>query len=140
MTLSKRHLLHAFLITGTVALVGCSKIQPVRPLVNQPIPDGLTTQQIQHDIRSAGIQRQWVINSVKPGVMEGRLDWRSYYVDVEIPYTKTSYSILYKNSANLNYHNGEIHRAYNKWVTMLNRDIQAQFAITTTKMAPEKAK
>ena len=39
--------------------------------------------------------------------------------------TPKDYSITYKESTNLDYMNGQIHRNYNGWIENLDRDIRA---------------
>jgi hypothetical protein len=53
-----------------------------------------------------------------------------HYAEVMIPYTESKYSILYADSQVLDYdaERQRIHRNYNKWVILLSRAIQQQFA------------
>jgi hypothetical protein len=51
---------------------------------------------------------------------------RSHVATVDIYFGTTSYSIIYKDSVNLDYKDGRIHRNYNKWVQNLNSDIQSK--------------
>lgn len=54
-----------------------------------------------------------------------------FYAEVEIPYNKKSYSIIYKSSRELNYDENKrkIHKNYNKWVGMLSSSIQREFGM-----------
>ena len=70
--------------------------------------------------------RGWLPSSIAPGQIEAVLYIRSHVAKVDIPFTTKNYSILYKDSVNLDYKNGKIHRNYNKWVQNLNRDIQSK--------------
>ena len=47
---------------------------------------------------------------------------------MQIPYSATSYGIVYRSSINLQESGGKIHRNYNGWVQNLNRGINAQLA------------
>ena len=55
-----------------------------------------------------------------------------HFAMVEIPYTVDKYSIIYRDSRELDYNAKwqRIHRNYNKWVINLSDSIQRQFAIT----------
>lgn len=54
-----------------------------------------------------------------------------HYAEIEIHYTQTAYSIRYVSSKNLDYDEKtqEIHRNYNKWITLLSKAIQSQIGV-----------
>ena len=54
-----------------------------------------------------------------------------HYAEVKIPFSESSYSIIYSDSRVLDYdpERQRIHRNYNKWVMLLSEAIQRQFAI-----------
>ena len=60
-----------------------------------------------------------------PGLVTGRLALRGHVAVVDVRYTVKDYSITYKDSSNMNYQDGQIHRNYNGWIENLNRDIRA---------------
>ena len=74
----------------------------------------------------AGAALGWNMKPVEPGKILGTLHLRSHMAQVDIPYSKSSYSILYKNSDNLNYDGGKIHSNYNGWIKNLDRGIKNQ--------------
>jgi hypothetical protein len=49
---------------------------------------------------------------------------------VDVRYTATTYSITYKDSTNLNYRDGQIHKNYNGWIENLDRDIRNELLRT----------
>ena len=55
-----------------------------------------------------------------------------HYAEVTIPYSESSYSILYSDSRVLDYNEKKqrIHRNYNRWVIKLSRTINQQFNST----------
>lgn len=53
---------------------------------------------------------------------------RDHRADITIAYDADSYSIRYRDSQNMDYNNGKIHRNYNRWVANLNYDIQRALA------------
>ena len=89
-----------------------------------PIPSGLTPQQVEVAITNGGAQRGWVVERVAPGHLLATLNIRRHTVWADIRYGATSYSITYKDSANIKFRKGKIHGAYNKWIRNLNGDIQ----------------
>ena len=63
--------------------------------------------------------------SVRAGVISGRLALRTHVAVVEVTYDTKTYSIAYKDSVNLDFANGTIHKNYNGWITNLDRAIRA---------------
>lgn len=53
-----------------------------------------------------------------------------HYAEVDIPFSTSSYSILYADSRVLDYdaETQRIHRNFNKWIILLSQAIQMQFA------------
>jgi hypothetical protein len=103
-----------------------SQIQTVE---GSPIPEGLNDTQIVKAMQSAGGVRGWIVKKIEPGQLEATIYVRSHMAQVTIEYTPSSYAIRYKDSTNLDYKNGKIHRSYNKWVQNLNMDIQRALAM-----------
>ena len=62
----------------------------------------------------------------EPGLIEASINVRTHKATVSIPYSAKGYSIEYKDSVNLGHKGNNIHRNYNKWVTLLDRDIQQE--------------
>ncbi len=114
------------LLAQSTAVWAARAIQDVQ---GSPIPAGLSDKQIQGAIVSGGQTRGWVVKRVGAGHMEATLFVRSHMAKVDIRYADGNYSITYKDSQNLGYANGKIHRNYNKWVQNLNMDIQRAFAM-----------
>jgi hypothetical protein len=67
----------------------------------------------------------WVMTSVQPGELAGRLSLRNHVAIVDITYDAKSFSIKYKDSENLDHADGDIHRNYNGWIGNLEREIRA---------------
>jgi hypothetical protein len=61
-----------------------------------------------------------------PGLLSARLVRRRHVAVVEIEYDAASYSIRYRDSANLDARDGRIHEAYNEWVRKLDQAVRAE--------------
>jgi len=101
-------------------------VQPVMNLSNELLPtsaDGstYTRKQVQKAILRACEIRGWVAQQKKKGLIEASINVRMHRAKVEIHYDETKISILYKDSYDLDYADGYIHRNYNRWVTYLYR-------------------
>lgn len=112
------------------AIVACTSA-PIMDLNDRSIPqtqagEMLSLEQIQAAIMKGSIQKGWVPNVVKPGLVEASIQVRTHQAVVSIPYTQTDYDIIYKSSQNLDESRGKIHRNYNRWVANLSSAIQEQ--------------
>jgi hypothetical protein len=113
---------------GVVLLmVGCT-LRPIVNVTDQPVVAAagkqLTADQVRNAIVSAGNALGWVMTPVSPGQVSGRLLLRDHVAVVDVRYTANTYSITYKDSMNLNYRDGQIHKNYNGWIENLDRDIR----------------
>ena len=111
-----------------VFLTGCATSQPINNITETPVPRLVTASQDQvgKAIISAVNARGWRVIKDEPRLIEASINVRSHRADVSIPYSEKGYSIEYKNSVNLDHSDDMIHRNYNKWVTLLDRQIQQE--------------
>lgn len=100
----------------------------IQDIENSPINSSkaLAIEEVERAIIEGCRVRGWQASVIAPGHIEAVLHIRSHVAKVDIPFTTKNYSILYKDSVNLDYKDGKIHRNYNKWVQNLNRDIQSK--------------
>ncbi len=103
---------------------------------NAPIPGGLSSAQVENAIVTGMTDRGWIPKVIAPGHVEARLLVRSHMVAVDIEFDETTYSITYKDSDNLRYKNGKIHRNYNRWVANLNLDLRRSLLRVAIQGAP----
>lgn len=65
----------------------------------------------------------WRTEIEAPGHIVASIALRTHTASVDINYTKTNYSIQYRDSTNLGYDGTNIHKNYNGWIQNLERDI-----------------
>jgi hypothetical protein len=110
-----------------VALAGCTSA-PVRNISDAPVVTGsgktLTAEQVRVAIVGAGTGLGWTMAAATPGLVTGGIALRGHTAQIDVRYTSTTYSISYKDSTNLQYADGQIHKNYNGWIENLNRDIR----------------
>ena len=99
-------------------------LQPIIDLEDQPIPDGLSMDQIRKAIKRGSAVRKWIPKQQGSNAYEITLFNRGFVVKVKLTYSQNSYSITYVSSQGLKAQGGRIHRKYNGWVSNLNNDIQ----------------
>jgi len=121
-----------WLLVGVVLAVAACTLAPVRNVPNTPVVTGsgkpATAEQVRAAIVRAGNALGWVMTPNDPGLVTGRIVLRGHTAVVDVRYTPKDFSITYKDSTNLDYKDGQIHKNYNGWVENLDRDIRANLA------------
>jgi len=113
-----------------VTLTGC-KSKPVKNVDAQALPSTVTSaSQVKDAIIRAGKTLGWVIKEKDAQTLKGTLSLRKHIAHITIPYSETSYSLLYRGSKNLDYDAEAmtIHSNYNGWISNLDRQIQIQLS------------
>ena len=114
-----------------LALAACARTGPILNMMDVQVVASNskpTAVQVRQAIITAGTSLGWNIVDNGPGRLEGTLHLRTHTAVVEIPYSATSYSIVYKSSQNLNEAGGLIHTNYNGWVQNLDRTIRTELS------------
>lgn len=112
----------------SVLLTGCNTLQPIHNISSTSLSDIVTTSEhnVHKAITLAINKRGWHVDKDKPGMIEASIKVRHHSATIGITYSPTGYNIAYKNSVNLDHKGDNIHRNYNKWVILLDREIQQQ--------------
>jgi hypothetical protein len=122
--------LSALVVIG-LALAGCARTMPVYNVSSAPVaaPSGqLSAAQVRSAIIEALHDKRWIVKQDDPGKIMAEIMARSHRADIDIDYSATQYSITYRDSANLRYDGSEIHRNYNKWIKLLERQINQRLS------------
>lgn len=118
---------YLLLAVAFVVLAGCTVV-PIRNINDAPATAGsgkaLTADQVRNAIVGAGNGLGWTMTPAAPGLVTGRIALRGHTAQIDVRYTATTYSITYKDSTNLDFKDGQIHKNYNGWIENLNRDIR----------------
>ncbi|AZE81849.1 putative lipoprotein [Pseudomonas orientalis] len=120
-------LLRATLIAlALLTTAGCTS----KPVLNTQHELPATTQRSEETMKQvivAALQkREWTVQRLSPQLVQADITVRGqFYAAIDIRYTRNSYAITYRDSRELGYKDGKIHRNYNRWVSMLDRDILA---------------
>ena len=119
-------------LATVAALSACNTLAPIQNVENVSVATStnrpLTPVEVRAAIVRAGAGLGWIMKDAGPGMINGTLLLRTHTAEVQIPYSATSYAIVYRSSINLQEGGGKIHRNYNGWVQNLNRGINAQLA------------
>lgn len=123
----KKTALAILFATTTLSLAACSSISTSKPIHNieaQEITTSVDSEQVRQAIIEAAASRGWIITDARDNVITATIDVRTHQASVRIPYSSTSYSIMYQDSRNLDQRGNMIHRNYNRWVNNFDQEIR----------------
>lgn len=118
-------------VVAVIGLSGCPHHANILNVTDAAVPvtkPNYALEDVRAAIIRAGAGLGWNVTDAGDNKMLAVLHLRSHVAKVEIPYSKTSFSILYKDSENLEYDGSKIHSNYNGWVQNLNRAINVQLS------------
>ena len=121
----------AIAVCAALALGACTT-QPIYNVTDATVSTtsgkALTAAQVRSAIITAGTSLGWRMVDAGHGHLEGTLNLRTHLAVVDIPYSASKYSIVFKRAENLDAANGQIHRNYNGWVQNLDKTIRAELS------------
>ena len=120
-------LLRATLITLTLlTTAGCTNKPVLNTQHELPADIQISEEKMKTVIVTALQKREWTVQRLSPQLVQAEINVRNqYYAAIDIRYTRNSYAITYRDSRDLGYKDGKIHRNYNRWVNNLDSDILA---------------
>lgn len=124
----KRNCLLMLLIIGL--FTACGRINTVQTFDNSNFFSvNKAKAKIERAIKNGAANKGWQTRKIRNGLIQANILVRSkYFVSVNIDYTSKGYTISYNKSRNLKYNpqTNEIHGSYNKWVKILQDNINFQ--------------
>ena len=124
--MKKNRLLYSVLLLLMILLSSCSNLRPIISLNRQNTPFGLSSKQIKQSIVTAAQELKWRVSATEDGLIQATYYSNKQQVDIDIPYSSISYSIIYLSSHNLGAANGQINLKYNQWIYDLNNRIHQE--------------
>ncbi|MGY2195055.1 hypothetical protein [Pseudomonas pergaminensis] len=120
-------LLRVTLITlALLVTAGCTSKPILNTQHNLPADAQVSEEKMKTVIVNALQKREWTVQRLSPQLVQAEINVRNqYYAAIDIRYTRNSYAITYRDSSDLGYKDGKIHRNYNRWVNNLDSDIMA---------------
>jgi hypothetical protein len=88
----------------------------------------LTAQKIRGTVREAFLQRKWIVNDKGASAVEAKYIRKNTHAVVSAAWTTKAVTIKYVSSEGLSAEGDEIHKAYNKWVQNIERDIAVKLS------------
>ena len=120
-------MLRATLITlALLTTAGCTSKPVLNTQHDLPATAQVSEEKMKTVIVNALQKREWTVQRLSPQLVQAEITVRNqYYAAIDIRYTPNSYAITYRDSRELGYKDGKIHRNYNRWVNNLDHDIMA---------------
>ncbi|MBA2930755.1 hypothetical protein G9Q86_19550 [Pseudomonas sp. CCUG 57209] len=120
-------LLRVTLITlALLTTAGCTSKPVLNTQHDLPTNAQVSEEKMKTVIVNALQKREWTVQRLSPQLVQAEITVRNqYYAAIDIRYTRNSYAITYRDSRELGYKDGKIHRNYNRWVNNLDSDIMA---------------
>jgi hypothetical protein len=126
-----RFQIKAAVLAMAIVVAGCAAV-PINNVNKAPTTNAagktLSREQVRAAIVRAGASLGWQMADEGSDKLVGTLSLRKHTAVVEIPYSTSNYSIIYRSSTGLGEQGGNIHKNYNGWIQNLNRGINAQLA------------
>lgn len=105
-------------------LAGCTSKPVLNPTEQLTASHAYSQPQVQQAILKAIAERGWTARNVGPSVIQADITVRNtFFAAVDIHYSPSQFRIAYRDSRELGYNDGKIHRNYNRWVYNLDRSI-----------------
>ena len=109
------------------------RTQAVYDIINKPIVTGsgstLSLGQVETLLRRAAEAKGWTVNRIEDGHIVAKIRVRKHYAAIDIRFGMTRYSITYSDSKLLKYDGTEIHRNYNKWIKLIDMNVEQQLLL-----------
>ena len=116
-----------------MAFTACNRMEPVYNIDEAPVPavaqQKLSSVQVGKIIAKTAVEKGWMVEQVKPGLLHCTIKWSEHSAVVDISYSKKSYSINLDSSQNLKEADGMIHRNYNERVQQLQAEIDKRLSL-----------
>ena len=113
-----------------VGLAACSRAQPIMTVHQQlPATTTLSDEQLREPLIRALTRAKWTLEEEEANRILARIDFRQHSASITIDYAGGRYDIRYRDSHDLDYADGKIHKRYNALVKKLNRVILQEVRI-----------
>ncbi|MGH8380495.1 hypothetical protein [Pseudomonas sp.] len=117
----------AVLGLALAGLAGCTSKPVLTPQEQLVVGHDYSHAQVQQAILKAVADRGWTARKVTPDLIQADILVRNtFYAAVDIRYSVSNFRINYRDSRELGYKDGKIHRNYNRWVNNLDKNIMRE--------------
>lgn len=93
---------------------------------NRVIPTTIqaSQEQVKQAILKNLVARKWTVQRISPELIQAEITVREqFHAEIDIQYSASAYKIVYRDSRDLDYKDGKIHKNYIRWVRLLDKGI-----------------
>lgn len=120
------------IVIASLFITGCARTSSMQTFDNsQYFQKRMSINKIERAIRNGAGRKGWDARKIRNGLIVATILVRNkYFVAVNINYNAYGYKISYKNSRNMKYNpaDNSIHPSYNKWVRLLQDNINYELS------------
>lgn len=109
---------------GVAALGACTR--PIHVVQNVAFGGRATVVQREAQIAAAAEEQGWRVLDSAPGRTRLAFVYTEHRIVLDVLYDENVFSFQYVSSSGLSYDGTNVHRAYNNWISELERQIQAR--------------
>lgn len=81
-------------------------------------------EQVKQAILKNLVARKWTVQRISPELIQAEITVREqFHAEIDIQYSASYYKIVYRDSRDLDYKDGKIHKNYIRWVRLLDKGI-----------------
>ncbi|BCQ58832.1 hypothetical protein PBOI14_05820 [Pseudomonas sp. Boi14] len=81
-------------------------------------------EQVKQAILKNLVARKWTVQRISPELIQAEITVRQqFHAEIDIQYSASYYKIVYRDSRDMDYKDGKIHKNYIRWVRLLDKGI-----------------
>ena len=120
----------AIIATVLLFIVACKTTQPIYNVAEKTIAAGtMDASKVKQAILNAAKFKRWSVKEESDNRIVLAINVRRHYAEIAVDYSESSYGITYSDSQVLDHKNGQIHRNYNKWIKLLEQEIDRELTL-----------
>ncbi|PNG32830.1 MULTISPECIES: hypothetical protein [Pseudomonas] len=112
------------IVLALLSVTACTSKRMYTP--NRVIPATIQAdqEQVKQAILKNLVARKWTVQRISPELIQAEITVREqFHAEIDIQYSASYYKIVYRDSRDLDYKDGKIHKNYIRWVRLLDKGI-----------------
>lgn len=112
------------IVLALLTTVSCTSKRMYTPTRILPATVTATQDQVKQAILKNLVARKWTVQRISPTLIQAEITVREqFHAEIDIEYSASFYKIVYRDSRELDYKDGKIHKNYIRWVRLLDKGI-----------------
>ncbi len=112
------------IVLALLSTAACTSKPMYTPSRVIPATIQASQEQVKQAILKNLVARKWTVQRISPELIQAEITVRGqFHAEIDIPYSASTYKIVYRDSRDLDYKDGKIHKNYIRWVRLLDKGI-----------------